>query len=152
MSEDRAIWTKSMREFLLEGLNLQTIQGKRCDGGSGWKKDAWEAVRKILNEKFEVKFTVKQMKECFNNMKKDYQIVKELRDLSGFGWDDEQEMVTASKEVWDTYVAQHKEAKKFRGKPWPFFDIMHEILDGRIPNGSEKFYPTLRKVLFILIY
>ena len=85
VQEDRAAWTKPMREWLLEGLNYQTIMGKRCDGGSGWKKKAWEAVRTGLNEKYDTKFTVKQMKECFNNMKKDYQVVKELRELSGFG-------------------------------------------------------------------
>lgn len=38
-------------------------------------------------------------------MKKDYHQVKELRELSGFGWDSEKNMVTAHPEsVWDDYA------------------------------------------------
>ena len=55
----------------------------------------------IGNEKFDLKFMIKQLKEAFNNLKKDYQIVKELRNLSGFGWNDEKQVIAASQDVWE---------------------------------------------------
>ena len=38
-------------------------------------------------------------------MKGDYKIVKALRELSGFGWDEVKKLVTASDSVWDDYLA-----------------------------------------------
>ena len=32
-------------------------------------------------------------------------MVKKLRDLSGFGWDEERKVVTAADDVWDKYIA-----------------------------------------------
>jgi len=37
-------------------------------------------------------------------LKKDYLIVKKLRELSGFGWDDDLKIVTATDEVWEAYL------------------------------------------------
>jgi hypothetical protein len=152
MADERASWDNDKREFLLELLLEQTALGKRCDGGNGWKKEAWQVVMNSLNEKFEVKLNTKQMKECFNNLKKEYQLVKELRNLSGFGWNSEAQMVTAKADVWDAYLAEHKDAKRFRGKIWPFWDAMHQLLDGRIPTGKEKLYPTMNGIPSIVIY
>ena len=37
-------------------------------------------------------------------LKQEFDIVKELRGLSGFGWDDERKVVTASADVWEAYL------------------------------------------------
>lgn len=37
-------------------------------------------------------------------LKKEYLIVKALRHLSGFGWDETEQMVTAPEEVWAAYL------------------------------------------------
>jgi hypothetical protein len=37
-------------------------------------------------------------------LKQEFDIVKELRGISGFGWDDERKVVTASPEVWEPYL------------------------------------------------
>jgi hypothetical protein len=59
MTDERASWDNDKREFLLELLLEQTALGKRCDGGNGWKKEAWQVVVNSLNEKFEVKLNTK---------------------------------------------------------------------------------------------
>ena len=38
-------------------------------------------------------------------LKQEFEIVKELRGLSGFGWDDIKKIVTATDEVWEAYLA-----------------------------------------------
>ena len=40
----------------------------------------------------------------YAQLKKDYLQVKTLRDSSGFGWDDESQLVTATDEVWITFL------------------------------------------------
>jgi len=139
----RAVWDFERREYLLDSLIAQSALGKKTDGASGWKKEAWESIRKSLNEKFNLRFTVKQLKEAFNNLKKDYQIVKELRGLSGFGWDDANELVTAASDIWDAYFAKHPDRGRFRTRPFPYYDKMHEICDGRMPTGDGKLYPSM---------
>ena len=37
-------------------------------------------------------------------LRKKYEIVKRLKDQSGFGWDEARQTVTASNEVWDAYL------------------------------------------------
>jgi hypothetical protein len=37
-------------------------------------------------------------------LKGEYRIVRELRELSGWGWDDVKKMVVASDSVWDAYL------------------------------------------------
>jgi hypothetical protein len=38
-------------------------------------------------------------------LKKNYKEVDKLRNLSGFGWDDERKLVTAMDAVWEAYLA-----------------------------------------------
>jgi hypothetical protein len=40
----------------------------------------------------------------YYQLKQEFDTVKELRSLSGFGWDDERKLVIASPEVWDEYL------------------------------------------------
>ena len=150
--EERASWTKEMRTYLLDLLIEQTAQGKRCDGGNAWKKEAWEAIKKTIFEKFKIKFQVKQLKQCFNNLKKDYDAVKKMRDLSGFGWDEAKQMVKAKPEVWGPYLKSYKSHGKFQRRPFPFWDALHELLDGKVPTGEGKYYPTKICIPATLIY
>ena len=39
-----------------------------------------------------------------SQIKGSYLMVKELRGLSGFGWDEDRKVVVASDEVWDEYI------------------------------------------------
>ena len=40
-------------------------------------------------------------------LKKEYDIVKELRSLSGFGWDEATKQVHTLPPVWDEYIKVH---------------------------------------------
>jgi hypothetical protein len=84
-------------------------------------------------------------------------MVKELRSLSGFGWDDERKMVTAAPEVWDEYLKvsslvtntflityfmslqNHPKANPWRKKPFPLYDDISELVDGTRATGQNAF-------------
>jgi hypothetical protein len=63
-------------------------------------------------------------------------IVKQIRNQSGFGWDDEKQIPTASDEVWDAYIEKHKEAAAFRKNSLPQFDLLDKIYTGVIASGQ----------------
>lgn len=74
-------------------------------------------------------------------MKKDYHQIKELRELSGFGWDSEKMMVTAHPEsVWTDYAKVRVSTlvlAMFRSRSQSLRDIhTHQIQLGSSLEGS----------------
>jgi Myb/SANT-like DNA-binding domain len=146
----RATWDADTRNFLLDGLLTQSCKSKRANG-SGWKREAWEAIRKELNSKFNRQLTVNQLKEAFNNLK-EYQVVKGLRNLSGFGWDEEKSRVTAEPDVWNAFLENRPAAAKYRTKSFLYYDKMHELCADRMPMGRMILYPTLLRGMTLQIH
>ncbi|KAF8219971.1 hypothetical protein L208DRAFT_1214442, partial [Tricholoma matsutake] len=70
---------------------------------------------------------------------KEYKIVKTLRSLLGFGWDDSKKMVTAEPQVWDAYLKGHKKAWPFRRKPFPFYDKIGALIGDCMATGKLAF-------------
>jgi hypothetical protein len=103
--EDRIEWTLEMVNTLFTELLDQALDGKRSD--SGFKKEAWDTVRESVQLVYSGPYTIpvtkiKQKEQLFKGYYKDW---KFLRDQSGFGWDEETRMITASNQVWDTLLA-----------------------------------------------
>ena len=79
----------------------QAQDGKRAD--SGFKKEAWDSVLREVQRVYSGPYLiplnkVKQKEQTFKGYYKDW---KFLRDQSGFGWDEETQMVTASEQAWN---------------------------------------------------
>src|SRR5258705_1297238 len=103
--EDRIEWTLEMVNTLFTELLDQALDGKRSD--SGFKKEAWDTVRESVQLVYSGPYTIpvtkiKQKEQLFKGYYKDW---KFLRDQSGFEWDEETRMITASNQVWDTLLA-----------------------------------------------
>ncbi|KAE9445185.1 hypothetical protein C3L33_22916, partial [Rhododendron williamsianum] len=62
-------------------------------------------------------------------------LFKDLTERSGLGWDPVSQTVTASAEVWLTYLQANKDAEKFIGKGLDHFDLMHELFEGLLATG-----------------
>ncbi|KAF9587553.1 hypothetical protein IFM89_004011 [Coptis chinensis] len=67
-----------------------------------------------MEEKFKVKFgpsfTTELLKNHYRALKKNYNCIKTLLSESGFGWDNEREMVYADHDhVWNDYIKAHLE-------------------------------------------
>ena len=102
---DRIEWTAIMIQTLFSELLEQAQDGKRAD--SGFKKEAWDSVLKEVQEVYIGPYPiplqkVKQKEQTFKGLYKDW---KFLRDQSGFGWDEETRMVTASDQAWNDICA-----------------------------------------------
>ncbi|ETI52940.1 hypothetical protein F443_04080 [Phytophthora nicotianae P1569] len=59
-SGPRASWDTAKDAFLIDAMTDQARAGKRSD--SDFKKEAWAAVTKDINEKFDLQLTKQQIK------------------------------------------------------------------------------------------
>ncbi|KAI9442579.1 hypothetical protein H4582DRAFT_1764142, partial [Lactarius indigo] len=75
----------------------------------------------------------------YTQLKQEYNIIKELRGLSGFGWDLNLNTVMAESDVWDTYIKVTKLVKKFCTKPFPLYNAVGELVDGTQATGKHAF-------------
>jgi hypothetical protein len=60
-------------------------------------KSRWQRVPHSFVDIFSLSDQIDQLKQEFD-------IVKQLRGLSGFGWDDDKKLVTAMADVWERYL------------------------------------------------
>jgi hypothetical protein len=92
-----------MIHTLLAELLEQIHKGKRA--GSGFKAEAWES---ILEEVIAISggqgVTINKLKQKEQTYKCLYKDWKFLRDQSGFGWDEDTQMITASDQAWEDII------------------------------------------------
>ena len=87
--------------MLFAELLEQVHEGKRAD--SGFKKEAWDSVLQEVQRVYIGPYPiplvkVKAKEQAFKALYKDW---KFLRDQSGFGWDEETKIITASNQAWN---------------------------------------------------
>ena len=97
--------------------------------------------------------------ECLQLKAKD-KTMQTLHRLSGFSWDEGEQMVTAPLQVWESYIQvmwlsscvsflltisypqSHNKAKKFMTKPFLLYDDLTELCDAVIVIGAGEFRGT----------
>lgn len=83
---------------MVDALATATSEGKAGDGG--FKSSVWTAISQGLED------PLKNERVCrtrWDKIKADYKIVKFIRELSGFGWDEEKHLATAEQDVWESF-------------------------------------------------
>ncbi|KIL55164.1 hypothetical protein M378DRAFT_42800, partial [Amanita muscaria Koide BX008] len=116
---DRCSWTLDDDKILLDVLREQKVAGNQSE--SGWKPQVWTAVAQALKDRGKEK-------------------VDKLQHLSGFGWDNEKKLVTATEAVWEAYLAAHPKAARWRKTSFPLYDKMYFLVDGIIATGAGAFH------------
>jgi len=112
---------------------------------SSWHSTAWVEAEKALDgsEKSSggCKKTGVSCQNRWTALKKVYVQVKQLRDKSGFGWDEGLSRVTATNEVWDALVKSEPKLAKWRKTAFPLYDSIHELVVGTVATGEGAFRP-----------
>ncbi|KAJ3113061.1 hypothetical protein HDU96_003839, partial [Phlyctochytrium bullatum] len=97
----KATWTADQESYLLDLCLAAPDKGT----DKNFKKDVWTQLVKDLNKHFGTRYTLAQVKTKLNALKSDHTIFAKMRDISGWGWDEESMMITADDHQWDTYLA-----------------------------------------------
>ncbi|WVZ49417.1 hypothetical protein U9M48_000782 [Paspalum notatum var. saurae] len=135
-AKNRAKWNHQMRVYLISLLKQHDVPKFRTH--NAWSKEAWKSIVGQFNKKFTLSFTVGQVKQKEQDMKKDFRVVKDLVAESGFGWDSDKMMVTALPDVWASMEArQNKDALNWRDKSFPYYDDLFVLYHGRYAEGRS---------------
>ncbi|XBI68325.1 hypothetical protein VPH35_047541 [Triticum aestivum] len=110
----RARWNHQMKAYLIELLKDHDVPKYRTQ--NAWSKEAWTNIVGKFNQRFNVSFTVVQVKQKEQDLKRDFQVVKGLVSESGFGCDRDRKMVVAPDNVWAALEARrYAEGRSCRG-------------------------------------
>lgn len=123
-------WTELEDEKLVESL-LELVNNGTYKADNGFKPGYLGFLESCMNLKVpdsglkgkpHIEFRLK-------TLKKDFTMVYDLRygNTSGFGWNSENQLVTASRDVWAEYSKAHVGALKWRSTPFPYFDDLSTI-------------------------
>ncbi|KAH9470749.1 hypothetical protein MJO29_003465 [Puccinia striiformis f. sp. tritici] len=124
-------WTPAMEKSALD-LYVQAVEdGKRSEAGFKPEVHRWVASE-LLAEFPGNDFTEKK------TFKKWYDAFLACKGASGFGWNEEQCMVTASEDVWSSFLVSHPMAKRFKNTPFPEFHELNIIFSGNAATGALR--------------
>ncbi|KAJ6532632.1 hypothetical protein B0H19DRAFT_853318, partial [Mycena capillaripes] len=111
-------------------LAAEKSAGNQTDN-AGWHGSAWTASAKAL-EGTEKKSggaqkTADTCQTRWGSLKAQYQLVKMLREKSGWGWNDEDKHIVVEDAVWEAYVAINPKVVGWRFKSFPLYDEMAQL-------------------------
>ncbi|RWR73107.1 L10-interacting MYB domain-containing-like protein isoform X2 [Cinnamomum micranthum f. kanehirae] len=95
-------WMESADEYLVDILIEQINLGR--NDRTGWTTKRWREIERKMKEKYGRECVKDKIKNRLRTLKHNYNHIKTLMGLSGFGWDDVTKKVTASDQVWDDYI------------------------------------------------
>ncbi|KAF8327693.1 hypothetical protein F5887DRAFT_827969, partial [Amanita rubescens] len=138
----KARWSSSDDATLTATLHAERAKGNQAD--NSWKATTWTACEKAL-ARSEVRSggAPKKAVGCRDHwslLRTQCLEVKTLRNLSGWGWDDERGVVVASDEQWATYIAHHEEAVYWRDHPFPLYEDILALIEGRTATGDHAIH------------
>jgi hypothetical protein len=129
-----ARWTAALKTNFVCAMQAEQLKGTFTS--SGFKKSAWSSIMNGFNNRSNTNYTTEQLSSQYAQLKKSYMQVKSLRDKSGFGWDSHLHMVTADPECWERLIETNSEYKQWKTNSYPFYDIMDDLLNGRMATGK----------------
>ena len=178
---DKVKWSQADNAMLVHMLTAMKNKGDRGDNNP--KKLVWVECTKALAGSEKSGRITKQLDTirgrwskvphllshtiCYctdevTQLKLEYDVVKELRGLSGFNWDAMLSTVQGDPDVWTAYIkvrsgrtwihrsithvcsqnlsaSKAKTVKTFHGKPFPLFDAIRDLIDGTCTTGRGAF-------------
>jgi hypothetical protein len=132
----RVTWSDEMLEQLVNFI-LQCHRDGKTSGG-GMKKDLWQAAANQVN-KATRGYTISWDK-CKNkwgsDIKEKWKYWNQLRDMSGFGWNEEKELYEAYDYVWDNLNKSHPRIIWHKTHVMYMRDELQEILFDNQASGE----------------
>ena len=102
--ENRASWKDSelVKLFIELCIDEVSTRGKQ---NNSLKRESWANVEKLMLEKKNYKLDQKQLRNCWDYLKKKYRVWSKLvNDSTGHGFDPSTNTMNWSAERWDEYI------------------------------------------------
>ncbi|KAI0684609.1 hypothetical protein BC835DRAFT_1388890, partial [Cytidiella melzeri] len=98
----RAKWKPSAQAALVAALHKEKVEGRMVE--NGFKPVSWTYASAAVLEKAWIGVNAKQCKSHWDMLCAQYKDLVRMRQLSGFGWNEEACQLTATADVWDAYL------------------------------------------------
>nr|XP_048319060.1 uncharacterized protein LOC125418744 [Ziziphus jujuba var. spinosa] len=139
--ESRRIWSKREEDALLLILDKVVVSGQRCYTGS-FKPGTSAMIERRLAEIYPNSGlrANPHIESKLKKWKKQYGIIYDILNKSGFGWNDSLKCVEVdSDKVWKAYVQSNPSAKGWRGKSFPMYERLATIFgkDQATEHGAQ---------------
>ena len=132
---ERAVWTDDLEKVLLFVLREECARGSFVEGG--FKSKVWSAMTKEFNRRASKSWNNQQIRGKYRELRTKFDEVSKMRrDNSGFGWNEADQLLTASHTVWKDYIAAHPKAAYWKTHPLLNYDILCEIFLGTLATGQ----------------
>ncbi|XWS59352.1 hypothetical protein CRYUN_Cryun08bG0114200 [Craigia yunnanensis] len=132
-------WTVTMDQYFLQLMLEQVHKGNKvcCT----FKKKAWVHMITLFNEKFGFQHSRAVLKNRYKILRSQYASIRTVLTKKGFHWDETQKMVIADDRVWNKYIKEHPEFRRYKNKSMPCYDDMCIICHNESASGKKR---TLR--------
>lgn len=134
-ASNKADWSEERKKTLILICRDEVLSGDVFTD-NGFSKQFYTKVLQKFNCQAGVNYSKTQLQSQLNLLKEKFTIFADLRDQSGFGWDEVTQRVTAAPEVWDRYISSHPKASVFRYNTLPYWRELEEIFAGRYATGK----------------
>ncbi|KAI3763791.1 hypothetical protein L2E82_13788 [Cichorium intybus] len=126
-NKPKSVWDHNTFMEFLKLCIIELENGNRP--GSHFNKVGWSNIEKKIKEKTGKSFDKKQLKNKWDNMKKDWKLYDRLmRSESGIGWDSVRNTIDAPNEWWDEKIKGDKDLAKFRNTNLYIYQKYYEPL------------------------
>nr|XP_034586758.1 L10-interacting MYB domain-containing protein-like [Setaria viridis] len=145
---DKADWCDANVRYFIDICKGEIEAGNRPFGF--FNRTGWKNVIFKHEEKTGQKLTKKQLKNKWDNMKKEYTWFMELKNsATGLGWNEAKRTVECCKEWWDEHLARCNNPDKgikcnhvrFRKQGPKHLDDLHILFDKIHVSGASASYP-----------
>jgi hypothetical protein len=133
-------WTNEDVDKLLAAIQNNLV-GNPAD--NGFSKETWTKILKDFNERSQLTLKKEQLQSKLHSLKEKYFIFKDMKNQSGWGWDDVRQIPDIDERVWNDYVSSHPKAhifynpvsKTFSTCPW--FHELNAIYSNNTATGTS---------------
>ncbi|XP_010245132.1 PREDICTED: L10-interacting MYB domain-containing protein-like [Nelumbo nucifera] len=130
-----ANWTLELENTYIDIMVDHVKKGDR--NTTTFSKPAWRQIREEFYIQTGRKYDLKQFKNKFNLLRARYRVFKKLLTLPpGFSWDPVLKTASAPDDVWDDYIKDNPDAKRFRRAGCPEYDQLEIIFGDATTSGN----------------
>uniref|UniRef100_A0A2N9FX33 Myb/SANT-like domain-containing protein n=1 Tax=Fagus sylvatica TaxID=28930 RepID=A0A2N9FX33_FAGSY len=130
-------WTYEMDRCLGKVLVEQVILGNKNKLDNKFKPAAYEAAVLAIKKQFHIDLMKDHVRNRLKTWKKQYDILQELLDQSGFEWDGRRKMVIANDSAWNEYLKINPDARTVQGRVINNYEELCVIIGYNDPPESS---------------
>ncbi|XP_034710795.1 L10-interacting MYB domain-containing protein-like [Vitis riparia] len=125
--KDARTWSSNIEKIFID-IMLNEVNKGNMDSGT-FSTKTWRRILLEVNCQGKRNFKLKHLKKKFNRLRAMHREFSDLLKHTGFGWDVETNMVNALEETWQNYIQAHPNAKRFRSKGCPNYNLLGLIFN-----------------------